>query len=79
MANWTPARVRIGYDLKNEAVCFFHSTAGSGTGARSTECLMYMLRLGIWSPTIIIESATADRIVTGVATISGNLIITISG
>ena len=79
MANWTPARVRIGYDPKNEAVCFFHSTAGSGTGARSTECLMYMLRLGIWSPTIIIESATADRIVTGVATISGNLIITISG
>lgn len=79
MANWTPARVRIGYDPKNEAICFFHSTAGSGTGARSTECLMYMLRLGIWSPTILISSATADRIVTGVATISGSLIVTISG
>lgn len=79
MANWTPARVRIGYDPKNEAVCFFHSTAGSGTGARSTECLMYMLRLGIWSPTVIIESATADRIVTGVATIAGNLVLTIGG
>ena len=78
-ANWVPERVRVGYDPKNEAVCFFHSTIGSGSTARFSECLMYMLRLGIWSPTIILESTNNDRIVTGVATVAGKMVLTISG
>lgn len=62
--NWLPDRVRIGYDVKNQAVCFFHTTQGG-----STECLMYMLQLGVWSPTIQVPTIK----VTGVATIAGNL------
>lgn len=77
--SWTPERVRVGYDPQNEAVCFFHATAGSGGNFRGTECLMYMLRLGIWSPTIQIASASGDRIVTGVATVAGKMVLTISG
>lgn len=77
--NWVPERVRIGYDPKNEAVCFFHATAGSGDDPRLTECLMYMLRLGAWSPTVIIEHASENRTMTGVATVAGKMIPLFSG
>lgn len=79
-SSWTPERVRVGYDPKNEAVCFFYSGPGAGSsGFRGSACLMYMLRLGIWSPQIIIESAIQDMSVTGVATVAGKLVLTISG
>jgi hypothetical protein len=75
-ANWTPERVRIGYDPKNEAVCVFHATEGNAvTGFRVTDCLMYMLRLGVWSPLIQVANDAADRIVTGVATVAGKMVI----
>jgi len=77
--NWRPERVRIGYDPKNEAVCFFHSGAGSGSTPRGSECLMYMLRLGKWSPTIIIEDEIENRTVTGVATVAGVMTVLVSG
>ncbi len=78
--SWTPERVRIGYDPKNEAVCFFYSGPGVGaSGFRGSACLMYMLRLGIWSPQIILESTSGDRSITGVATVAGKLVLTISG
>jgi hypothetical protein len=80
--DWKPERVRIGYDPKSEAICFFHSTQGNAlTGFRVTDCLMYMLRLGVWSPLIQVAKTnasgvvTADRIVTGVATVAGKLVI----
>lgn len=75
-ANWRPERVRVGYDPKNEAICFFHSTQGSAeVGFRVTDCLMYMLRLGVWSPLIRVSGAGTgeDRILTGVATIAGEM------
>lgn len=78
-SSWSPERVRVGYDPENEAVCFFYSGPGSDNDPRGTACLMYMLRLGIWSPQIIIESDTEDRVVTGVATVAGKLVLTISG
>ena len=78
-ANWVADRVQVAYDPKNEAVCFFHSTAGSGASLRLTECLMYMLRLGVWSPTIVVENAGGNRILTGVATVAGQMCLTVSG
>lgn len=78
MKDWAPERVRIGYDPKNEAVCFFHATQGNAvTGFRVTDCLMYMLKLGVWSPLIQISglAAGADRIVTGVATVAGKMVL----
>lgn len=79
-SSWTPERVRVGYDPSNEAICFFYSGLGaSGAGFRGSACLMYMLRLGKWSPQIIIESEIADRSVTGVATVAGSMILTVSG
>lgn len=77
--NWVPERVQVGYDAKNEAVCFFHSTAGSGNAPRLTECLMYMLRLGKWSPTIIIQDNVENRTLTGVATVAGKMTPLLSG
>lgn len=77
---WESERVRIGYDPKNEAVCFFYAGAGAGsTGFRESACLMYMLRLGVWSPLIIISDAAQNMTVTGVATVAGQLDLTISG
>lgn len=78
-ANWVADRVQVAYDPKNEAVCFFHATAGSGSNPRLTECLMYMLRLGVWSPTIIIEHGSQNRSLTGAATVAGQLVLTVSG
>ena len=80
-AGWQPERVRVGYDPKNEAVCFFHSGQGVTleTGFRGTDCLMYMLRLGVWSTLIKIRDDAADALVTGVATVAGQLVLTISG
>ena len=40
---------------------------------------MYMLRLGVWSPTIIIESGAQNRTLTGAATVAGQLVLTVSG
>lgn len=77
--NWVADRVQVGYDAKNEAVCFFHSGPAAGSTPRSTECLMYMLRLGKWSTTIIIENVAANRALTGVATVAGSMILVLSG
>lgn len=78
-ANWVADRVQVAYDPKNEAICFFHATAGSGSNPRLTECLMFMLRLGVWSPTIIIEHGFQNRSLTGAATVAGQLVLTVSG
>lgn len=77
--NWRPERVRVGYDAKNQAVCFCHSGAGTGDTPRGTEVLMYMLRLGVWSPTIIIENDDENRTMTGVATVAGQMVLVVSG
>lgn len=77
--NWVPERVRVGYDPKNEAVCFFHATVGSGSNPRLSECLMFMLRLGKWSTTIIIQDSVESRTITGVATVAGKMIPLFSG
>ena len=77
--SWVADRVQVGYDAKNEAVCFFHSGPASGSTPRSTECLMFMLRLGKWSPTIIIENVAANRALTGVATVAGSMVLVLSG
>ncbi len=77
-ASWEPERVRVGYDPVNEAVCFFYAKPGNAEiGFRVTQCLMYMLRLGVWSPLIQIQDVNlaADRIVTGVATVAGKMVL----
>lgn len=71
--NWTPERVIVAYDVKNEAVCFFHNNDATSGGFQTVKCLMYMLRSGVWSPPIIIEDPTGDVIVAGAAAVSGQL------
>ncbi len=79
MANWIAERVKVGVDPKNEAVCFFHANDNTNnSGYYYSTCLMYMLRLGVWSPLIVIESTSANMTVSGVGTVSGKLYLTIS-
>lgn len=74
MQYWVPERVRVGYDPLNQAVCFFHSQDNqNSSGKYYTTCLMYMLATGLWSTLLVIESAAADMIVSGVGTISNAL------
>lgn len=77
MASWDPAKVSVGYDAKNEAVVFFHADDGTRSGGtkRYSTALMYMLRIGEWSPPIRIEDTTdtVDRWVSSCATVNGKL------
>lgn len=75
-ADWVPERVIVAYDVKNEAVCFFHNNDDtSASGYQTVKCLMYMLRTDVWSPPIILENASGDTIVSGAAAVSGSLYI----
>lgn len=72
--NWLPERVLVAHDPKNEAICFFHNNDNvNGAGKQYCNVLLYMLRLGVWSPVITIESSTVDIIVTGATVVAGVL------
>lgn len=75
--NWYPERVIVAYDVKNEAVCFFHNNDATSGGFQTVKCLMYMLRSGVWSPPIILQDATGDVMVAGAAAVSGQLYLNI--
>lgn len=79
-ALWPAERVRVGYDPVNECVCYFISGVGAGaTGFRESAALMYNLRLGAWSTEIVMQNQAGNATVTGVATVAGQLVVTISG
>lgn len=72
-ADWNPERVLVAYDVKNEAICFFHNNDATIGGFQTVKCLMFMLRSQVWSTPIIIEDATGDVLVAGTAAVSGLL------
>ena len=77
---WAAEYVRVAYDPVNECVVYFVTGVGAGaTGFRESTALMYNLRLGVWSTIIAIQSTTGNASVTGVATIAGQLVLTVSG
>lgn len=74
MESWARERVVVAHDPYNEAVCFFHANdSTNASGFQTTKVLMYMLRLGIWSPPIIIESTSAHMVVASAAAVNGRL------
>jgi hypothetical protein len=57
MSSWDAAKVTVAYSAQFEGVCFMHADDGtrpSGT-ARYGTMLMFMLRLGVWSPPLRME------------------------
>ncbi len=80
MRSWAPEFVRLAYDPVNEAVCFCYSPPDPTIGGfYVTNVLMYMLRTGVWSTLLVIDNTSANRALTGVATVSGNMYPLISG
>ncbi len=80
MESWLPDLVRVAYDPKNEAVVFLYSSLDvNSSGYYNTNALMYHLRTGRWSTTIIMESTSANLTTTGVATVSGQFFLAVSG
>lgn len=72
--NWIRAHVLVAHDPVNNAVCFFHSDdSTTEAGFHTTRVLMYGLDRQAWIGDIVLESATRDMVVTGVATVSGRL------
>lgn len=71
---WIPERVLVAYDAKNEAICFIHNNDHKNANDKWTvNVLCFNLRSQVWSPIIVIESSASDIIVSGAATVSGNL------
>lgn len=71
---WNPGLVMVGYDQINENVVFFHAADSlNDNGFWITKALAYSLRLQEWHPEIVISSPIRDMIVSGVATVNGNL------
>lgn len=70
---WNGARVYVAHDPANEAVCYVYSAAyKNANGYWVSVILPYMVENEVWSPPIILSSATRDCIVSGVATINNN-------
>jgi hypothetical protein len=72
--SWNPGMVSVGYDQQNQSVCFFHAADElNDDGYWTTAVLSYSLQLECWHPLIRLTSSTGDMIVSGVATVDGNL------
>lgn len=74
MKDWQAENVMVVYDPQNECVCYVH-TGGvkNAQGFWITEIIPFVLSGDEhWSHKIVLTSTTQDRIVTGVATVSGH-------
>lgn len=67
---WAPARVLVGHDPVNNAVCFINTGYNDTNVSR---VLMYGLERQAWIGDIIIEFTDNDMFVTGVATVNGRM------
>lgn len=80
MADWNPAYVKVAFDPKNSAVCFFHTACSQNdAGYWETEVYPYSLIIYDWMPRILLTSSTRDMIVTGAATVHNDLIFVAGG
>lgn len=69
-----PGHCLLALDPKNNAVCLFSSAhALNASGFWTTRVWMYGLREGKWIGDILLTSTTTDMIVSGVATVNGQL------
>lgn len=79
MAGWDPGKVSLAYNPKEEAVAFIHADDGTrpqtATNIRYSTVLMYMLRLGKWSPPCRLEDTddVSHIYATATATVQGDL------
>lgn len=80
MADWNPGYVKLAFDPKNSAVCYFHSACSqNASGYWETEVYLYSLIINDWLPPVLLTSATRDMIVTGVATVHNALYFVAGG
>jgi hypothetical protein len=80
MAPWLPERVFVAYDPRNAAVLFIHSNDNvNANGYYYSTVLAYDVRNARWHTLFIISSTTGHQTVTGVATVSGDVYMLISG
>lgn len=69
-----PGHCLLAHDPKNNAVCLFSSGHSlNASGYWTTRVWMYGLREGKWIGDVLLTSTTGDRIVSGVATVNGQL------
>ena len=71
--DWDASRVLVCHDPKNECICFIYGGAYQKNGFWGSIILPFMLRSESWSLPVYVESATRDLIITGAATVGGNL------
>lgn len=74
LANISPGHCLLANDPKNNAVVLFHSGHSlNADGFWTTRAWMYSLRESKWIGDILLTSSTGDMIVSGVASINGQL------
>lgn len=72
--DWSDGYVFTGDDPENTQICFFHSAAyKNASGYWVSEIQPYSLFNDAWLPKIVLTSTTRDMIVSGVATVDGQL------
>ena len=71
---WVNGHVLVEQDPMNECVCYFHSADSlNDSGYWTTVILPFMLRQQEWGVPIVLSSTTGDMIVSGVASVNGQL------
>lgn len=77
---WNCGQVLVGYDPYNDAVIYFHSADRlNSSGFWTTRWLMFGISQNSWIGDGELTSATADQIVTGLATVGDRLELLIGG
>jgi hypothetical protein len=77
---WNPGHVLVAYDPLNDAVCYFHSAyARNSSGYYYTRVWMWGVQQQDWIGDLVIDSATSDVCVSGVATIGDHLEFVVAG
>jgi hypothetical protein len=72
--DWKPENVFAVHDPQNECVCYINSGARlNASGYWESDIVPFMLRNERWSLPITITSTTADRIISGAATVNGHM------
>jgi hypothetical protein len=78
--DWNPGQVLVGFDPKNNLLCFFHTADHlNSAGFWTTRVLGYGLSQAMWVFDDLYSSNFEDKIVCGVATVAERLEVLIGG
>lgn len=74
MKDWRPEDVFVVHDPQNECICYINSGSRlNENGYWESDIVPFMLRNERWSLPIILTDSSADRIISGAATVNGHL------